>query len=339
MSMMANDKRKFATLAMALTGASLAATHWFVRRKADEAEAGNRPLGRFITVDGVRLHYIDRGHGPAVVFLHGNATSMQDFELSGITALDREQFRVISFDRPGFGYSERPAGEKWTALRQARLIGKALAQLGVEEPTIVAHSWGTLVALELAADAGIALRSLVLLSGYYFPGPRIDTLLAKGPTLPVVGPLLRNTVLPLFGRLMWPTVRTQLFAPSLPTAGFLDFPVWMALRPQQLAAASAEGAMMNACARHLADRYASLNVPAFIACGQGDGVVSPDQSRRLHQQLPRSELLEFPDVGHMIQHAIPLEILRIIRRAVTEVPLPGDGRHQDPAGPGSKIWH
>lgn len=328
-----NDKWKIAAMALAASTAALGAAHLFVRKRTGEAESGNRPIGQFITVDGVRLHYLDRGRGPAVVYLHGNGTSIQDFELSGVTALDGDHFRMIAFDRPGFGYSERPAGERWDAARQAQLIGKALVQLGVETPTVVAHSWGTLVALELASMMVPPLRSLVLISGYYFPSPRVDAALASAPVLPVLGPVLRNTALPLIGRLMWPAIRAKMFAPSRPTTSFLGFPVWMALRPTQLAAAGAESAMMMSAAESLSKRYSAIKVPAFIVCGEGDEVVDPDQSRRLHELLPSSELRAIPDAGHMVHHQIPGEILRIIRRAVEDGSLPMHAR-----SPGSTTW-
>jgi hypothetical protein len=47
---------------------------------AQKAERRNPPLGRFITVDGVRLHYVERGTGTPLVLLHGNGTMIEDFQ-------------------------------------------------------------------------------------------------------------------------------------------------------------------------------------------------------------------------------------------------------------------
>jgi hypothetical protein len=51
----------------------LAVTAFANSRLAAQAERQNPPLGKFIDVDGVRLHYVERGQGAPVVLLHGTA--------------------------------------------------------------------------------------------------------------------------------------------------------------------------------------------------------------------------------------------------------------------------
>ena len=118
------------------------------------AEKRNPPIGEFIECDGVRLHYIDRGDpaAPSVVLFHGNGAMIQDFTISGLIDLLARRNRVLCFDRPGFGHSERPRLRIWTATAQARLFAKALDQLRVRNPVLLGHSWGTLVAIALAID-------------------------------------------------------------------------------------------------------------------------------------------------------------------------------------------
>jgi len=68
-----------------------------------------------------------RGSGTPVVLLHGKCVTFQDYEASGVLGLAAEQFRVIAFDRPGFGYSERPRTTVWTPAAQARLVAWRLS--------------------------------------------------------------------------------------------------------------------------------------------------------------------------------------------------------------------
>ena len=63
-----------------------------------------------------------RGGGPPVVLLHGNVVTAEDFDTSGVLDLVAKRHRVIAFDRPGFGYSDRPHGSAWSAGTQAELI-------------------------------------------------------------------------------------------------------------------------------------------------------------------------------------------------------------------------
>src|SRR5215211_843332 len=115
-------------LAVTVTFAVLALVNHAVARLA---ERRHPPAGTFIEVDGVRLHYSDRGTGRPVVLLHGNAVTGDDYNTSGVAEQLAGAYRVIIFDRPGFGYSKRPRGQLWTAAEQADLIRAALGRLGV----------------------------------------------------------------------------------------------------------------------------------------------------------------------------------------------------------------
>ena len=106
----------------AVLAAAALANHAVARR----TERRHPPRGRFLEVDGVRLHLTERGSGPAVVLLHGNGATAQDFEASGLVDRLAAHHRVIAFDRPGFGHSERPRTTVWTAGAQAALLRTAL---------------------------------------------------------------------------------------------------------------------------------------------------------------------------------------------------------------------
>jgi len=75
---------------------------------------------------------------------------IQDFGSSGLVDLAAKTYHVIAFDRPGFGYSDRPRSTLWTPEAQADLINAALIQMGLSQPLVLGHSWGTLVAVALA---------------------------------------------------------------------------------------------------------------------------------------------------------------------------------------------
>ena len=103
----------------AATVGALAISALVNRRLAKKAESDNPPFGQFLEVNGVRLHYVERGSGEPLVLLHGNGSMIQDFQSSGLIDLASKNYRVIVFDRPGFGHSDRPRNVVWT--RQHRL--------------------------------------------------------------------------------------------------------------------------------------------------------------------------------------------------------------------------
>ena len=169
----------------------------------------------FVECDGVRLHYIDRGEtdAPCVVLFHGNGTMLQDLQISGLVDLLARGHRVLCFDRPGFGHSQRPRSRIWTATAQAALFANALQQLGVRNPAVLGHSWGTLVAIALALRSDYPIRGIVLASGYYFPNMRLDFWLMSGPAIPLFGDLIRYTVAPIISYLILPSLLRKLFSP------------------------------------------------------------------------------------------------------------------------------
>src|SRR5690349_13267752 len=216
---------------------------------ARNAERQHPPTGSFLEVDGIRLHYSDRGAGPPILLLHGNAVTGDDYNTSGVAEDLLAKHRVIIFDRPGFGYSERPRWRPWAAAAQAELLHKAVAQLGVERPVVVGHSWGTLVALAFAVQFRADTAGLVLLSGYYFPNFRLDALLVAVGAIPILGDVLRYTISPLFGWLMMPLTKRVMFAPASMTERFkAEYAAGMALRPWQIRATVVDGALMVPCA-------------------------------------------------------------------------------------------
>lgn len=309
-------KQGAALLALAGGAAGLAAAAAYVQLRSRQAERDNPPAGRFVEVDGVRLHYIERGEGEPLVLLHGNGALTRDFELSGLVARAAKKYRVVVFDRPGYGYSERPRGRVWTPEAQARLFRHAFARLRLERPVVLGHSWGAMVALALALRHPLAVKGVVLVSGYYRPSLRTDVPLFAPPAIPVVGDLLRFTISPLVTRLLWPGLMRKLFGPNDIPRHFEHFPKWMALRPGQIRASAAETALMIPAAVRLGRRYARLSVPAVVVGGKGDLIVNTAwQAQALHRRLPGSRLHVIPGVGHMVHHIAPEAVLDAIDEA------------------------
>lgn len=298
-------------------GTSWVPTAMLSRYLTARTEHSHPPAGQFVEVDGIRLHYLECGAGIPVVLLHGNGTMAQEFEISSLLGLAAQGYRVLAFDRPGFGYSERPRGQAWTSKEQAQLLSRALRALGIERAIIVAHSWGTMVALSLALDHSECVRSMVLLSGYYYPTPRMDVLLLSPPAIPVFGDVIRPTLSPFIGRMIWPVLLRKFFSPCPVTPRWeAEFPVWMTLRPSQILASAMETSLMTSEAFWLAQRYQELRMPIIIMAGTDDMHVATGlHSERLHEQLPNSTLILVRDTGHMLHHAFPERVLEAIDMA------------------------
>lgn len=283
------------------------------RASAKKAEAETPPQGKFVSVEGVRLHYVDRGEGSVVLLLHGNGVLLQDYKASGVLDLAAKNYRVIAFDRPGFGYSDRPRSRIWTPLEQGRLILQALQQLGIQRAVVVGHSWGTLVALAMGLEEPAFVQGLVLLSGYYYGTARPDVVPMSAPAIPLVGDVLAHTISPLAGRLMSPGAVKASFHPAPVSEKFKSYPLELTFRPSQIRATAADTAMMVPGAIDLSRRYADLKMRVVAMAGEGDLIVHREKhSERLVSELKNGELRVIPGQGHLFHYAVPSEVLEAI---------------------------
>ena len=267
------------------------------------AERKNPPIGTFLECEGVRVHYLERGDpgAPSVILFHGNGSLIQDFIVSGLVDRLARRNRVVCFDRPGFGYSQRPRARIWSATNQAALFVKVFHQLGVRDPIVMGHSWGALVALAIGLQKNYPIRGLVLAAGYDFPTWRWDFWMMSGPAVPVLGDIMRYTMAPAISWAILPALFRKLFAPrSVPDNFKNGFPSSLTLRPKQLRAAAEESAFLIPETARLQFSYSSIPCPVHIFHGTGDQLIEPEQARRLHRVLRRSDLHLVKDAGHMV---------------------------------------
>ncbi|TMG78634.1 MAG: alpha/beta hydrolase [Betaproteobacteria bacterium] len=273
----------------------------FVQLRSSAAERAHRIRGGFIDVNGARVHYLERGSGDALVLLHGLGSMIDDFVLSGLVSRAAEHYRVIAIDRPGYGRSSRPSDRRWTLAAQADLVHAALRRLDVQRPLLLGHSLGATVALAYALRHPV--ERLVLAAGVYYPSPRLDAPLLIPPAIPLIGPLLRYTVSPLLGRLLWRAWLRLIFSPAAVPRRFRPFPAWMALRPQTLRAIGEDARYLLPAVSAMAADYKRVRAPTTIIAGAHDRYVSARaHSTRLHAEIPGSELLLVPGAGHMLHH-------------------------------------
>jgi pimeloyl-ACP methyl ester carboxylesterase len=303
-------------VAAGVIAGALAASAILNRQLAKKAQRDNPPTGRFIEVNGVRIHYVERGAGRPLVLFHGNGSMIQDFESSGLIELAAENYRVIVFDRPGYGHSDRPRNVIWTPDAQAELFFEVLQQLGVRSALVLGHSWGASVAVSLALKHPQFVEALILASGYYFPTPRADFLAMSTPVIPGFGDVLSYTVSPLVSRLVWPLLLKVIFGPRSVPPKFDGFPKAMAVRPSQIHASAAESALMIPNALAASGAYGNLKMPVIIIAGIDDRLIDTDrQSGRLHEEVRHSKMHRVPGSGHMVHQTATSSVMSAINEA------------------------
>lgn len=128
--------------------------------------------GRFLDLDGVRLHYLDEGAGEPVVAVHGNPT--WSFHYRGLVHALRGSHRVVVPDHIGCGLSDKPGDRRYryTLARRVADFSVLMDQLALDGVTLVVHDWGGAIGLTWAVRNLARVRRLVILNTAAFHMPR-----------------------------------------------------------------------------------------------------------------------------------------------------------------------
>lgn len=123
-----------------------------------------------LKVEGISLHYAKTGPDtlPTLFFIHGSPGSWDAFKGYMMDTSLLNHFRIISVDRPGFGYSN--FGSAYHLEDQARVINKVIEKENNQKPVhLVGHSIGGPVIVQLAQDHPDEFASLTILAGSISP--------------------------------------------------------------------------------------------------------------------------------------------------------------------------
>jgi haloalkane dehalogenase len=115
---------------------------------------------RAVEIEGARVHYVDEGDGPTVLFVHGLPT--WSFVWRHLIVGLRDRHRCVALDLPGFGLSDKPAGDAYRPEDQARRLAVFVDALRLKDWALVVHDFGGPIGLSLALDRPDAVRRLVL---------------------------------------------------------------------------------------------------------------------------------------------------------------------------------
>ena len=288
---------------LAIMGVGLALFTLFIRRRV---EAAVPPLGRFVQVGETRLHVVERGSGPTLVLVHGLGAQLRNFTYALVEPL-AANFRVICVDRPGCGYSTRPAQVSASLPGQAATIAKLLEALGLEKPIIVGHSYGGAVALALALNHSESIGGLALIAplthaqdaapaafrDLVIPSPRLRKLIAWTVAVPA-------------SMAAGAKVMSLVFRPDPVPADFATAAGGLlALRPGQFFAASSDLLGVNEDLPAMEARYSSIQMPVGILFGRSDEILSFQNHGVAMQSKIRGLALSLIDGGHMLPLAAP----------------------------------
>jgi len=288
-----------AVAALAIMAGGLAIFAAWTARRVEKALP---PCGRFVEIDGARIHYLDEGSGPPLVLIHGLGGQMHNFTHSLLDRL-KLNHRVIILDRPGCGYSTRPRRASAALGGQAKVIAAFIDKLGLEQPLIVGHSLGGAIALMLGLEHPEKIGGLALLAPATHAGKTVPPLF-RG--IYVRSRFMRRIVAWTLAIPMSITNRELVLGTVFgPGAVPADFAIkgggLLTLRPRSFIAASMDLIAAIEDLQHMPARYGGLTVPVGILFGTNDLLLD----HAVHgggfvEKLPGAHFELVEDGGHMI---------------------------------------
>ena len=298
--------------------AAVASFRWLTRRREDIDWRTVKPPGQIIDVDGVPMHYIERGTGPAVVLIHGFLGHTYDFRHL-IPELAKDH-RVVAVDLKGFGYSGRPKKSDYSLTEQARLVTRLMDKLAIDRASIVGHSMGGEVVMRMAAAWPERVDRIVLaasVSGDRIPMP---------PVTPLIKPILWLFAR-IFGRRIF---RRQFYDPRKATKEALE----AYRRPLRTkGTGDAIYQLLRDGQREKRVDHSRITQPVLILWASHERILPRWVLSRLRKHFPRAEVVTIDRAGHLLLEEQPEASNAAIRRFLTGAPTAPETVDTAPARP------
>lgn len=257
------------------------------------------PDSQFIEINGLAVHVKTTGQGePVFVLLHGFGASLYSWQ--GVMPPLSQYGRVIAYDRPAFGLTERPLtweGENpYSPETQVALVIGLLDHFGVQQAILVGNSAGGTISMQVALQYPQRVVALILVDPAVYNGggaPSWVRPLLGTPQLRRLGPLIARQIRTR-GRdlldLAWHD--TSLLTPEM--IELYEKPLrvehWDRALWELTLASRASG---------LDERLEEFNLPILVITGDDDRIVPTADSIRLAGELPGAQLVVIPNAGHV----------------------------------------
>jgi haloalkane dehalogenase len=257
-----------------------------------------------------RLHYIDEGSGPPILFCHGNPT--WSFLYRHIVRQLRDRFRCVAVDYLGFGLSERPDDYRYTIEEHAAAVGELVDHLGLQDFVVMGQDWGGPIGTAVAVGRADRVRGLVLGNTWFWPADSLSMRLFS--KIMSSGPLQRRIIEQNFfvERLLPGGMSRKLTAPEMDHYRNVQ-PIPEARRgvaemPKQILAARP---LLERLARDVSAQLGAK--PALLVWGMKDFAFRPKAFLpKMRATFPDHLLVGLPSAKHYIQEDAPNEIAEAI---------------------------
>ena len=267
---------------------------------------------RFIDIDGIVFHFKDQGESETeILMLHGIFSNLWCWDPI-FDELSRN-YRLVAYDRPAFGLTERPGVTKkynpYSAEQSELQALRLMKRLGMKKPILLGHSAGGNMALRLAIKYPDSFSGLILISpGTYtvMPPVFIRELMKLGLfrniTIGMIRDLPENVDTMIERNYYNPeTMTDEMKNKYLTTAQAenWDQAIWEYLKGQDDSI--------------IAERLDEIEIPVLIIQGIHDQVAPLEDNLKAARILPNARLLFLPKCGHSAQEEQPEAVIEAVK--------------------------
>ncbi len=284
---------------------------WFARPDdvvfdAVRNEVPHAAFSRFADLDGLRVHYQEKGSGPALILLHGY-TSL-GYTWKDVFDEFAKSYHTIAVDLKGHGFTGKPDGD-YTMPAQAALVARLMDHLKIEQAIFCGNSMGGAVSLMTAINYPEKVKGLILVDSAGIVVPGNHKLLDSDEVMkwPVLGPAFAALALTSDS-----IVRDGMKRAYIDPAIITEERVAAYWRPVK----TRDGQRAVILTKRQWDMspveqsLGKVRQPALLIWGGQDQIITLDTGKKMHSLIAGSQLIVFDQCGHSPQEEMPERFAR-----------------------------
>jgi pimeloyl-ACP methyl ester carboxylesterase len=262
---------------------------------------------RTFTFEGLAIAYDTFGEGDPVVLVHG--TPFSSFVWRAIARELARSYRVFFYDLLGYGRSEKRAGQDVSLAVQNRLLAALLKHWALDRPHVIAHDFGGATALRAHLLDGCDYRKILLIDPVAlrpWGSPFVQHVRRFEEAFAGVPDYIQRAILIAYIRgaahKAWSDEALEAYID--PWIGNVGRPAFY----RQIAQ------MDQRYTDEIQGSYRALRCPCLLLWGVDDQWIPVERGRELARLIPRCELIEVPNCGHLMQEDAPEAIISAAQR-------------------------
>jgi len=277
--------------------------------------------GSFVEVGDLTVYTEQMGDGePNIILLHGYGASVYSWR--GVMPALAEYGAVIAYDRPAFGFTERPLPDEWAegdnpyrGSHQPDLLVGLMDEMGIEEAVLVGHSAGGRAAVLTALTYPERVSALVLVDPavYGEMSPGWLQVMSAIPQVDRLGPYLVRSIQDRGVEIIYRAWHDKSLVTDEVVAAYKE-PLNLASWDRALWEYSKVAG--DTAVGH---RLGELNMPVLVVTGDDDRVVPTEESVQAAEDIPGAQLAVFPECGHVPNEECPQAFLEAVEPFLAEL--------------------